>query len=89
MHTLDSGCAWFEQTNTMHIHTLYNSLVYMWHMCFMTLTFFISELLSQPGELGPELRGQDVALLLLVCHPHGLQNLCSGVLLLDLLVHHS
>lgn len=52
-----------------------------------TLTLFVSQFLSQSGQLGSQLRGQDEALLLLVGHPHGLQDLLLRRLLLELPVH--
>lgn len=51
------------------------------------LTLSIGQFLSQAGEFGPQLRHQDEAFLLLVRHPHGLQDLLLWRLLPELLVH--
>lgn len=51
------------------------------------LTLLICKFLSQPHQFGSQLGGQDEALLLLVDHPHGLQDLFLWRLLLELLVY--
>lgn len=51
------------------------------------LTLPVGKFLSEPGEFGSQLRGEDEAFLLFVSHPHGLQDLCLRCLLLELLVH--
>lgn len=55
----------------------------------MLLTLSICQLLSQPGEFGSQLRGEDEAFLFLVSHPHGLQDLLLRRLLLELPVHYA
>lgn len=52
-----------------------------------TLTLFIGQFLSDPGEFGSQLRDEDEASLLLVGHLHGLQDLLLRRLLLELPVH--